>query len=114
MKHANFVCSIFLIIFFAKFLFTFTFHKFFNLKPPENQSYAQKLIKIIHFPNTFSLFLLPYQVSGFYVTVLELQQFQQHSRNGQRGLCYDYCGLDSAGRSIHCSQSQFGRGTYWD
>ena len=37
---------------------------------------------------------------------------QQHSRYGQGGLCDDYCGVGSAGRSVHCFQSQFDKGTW--
>ena len=63
-KHTNFCGKHISNCLFAKFLFTFTFCKFFGFHPPENESFAQKLIKISQFIITLMLFLQPYQVPG--------------------------------------------------
>ena len=48
--------SVFLIIVFPRFVLMFTFYRFFDFPPTENESLTQKLIKIIYFPNTLRLF----------------------------------------------------------
>ena len=74
--------SIFLLFFFPKFLFTFTFYKFFDFRHPENDSLAKKIDKNNSVAITLRLFLHLYQVSGFHLLKLEnycYHTLQNHS-----------------------------------
>ena len=64
----SFVGRKFLIFLLPKFLFKFTFHKFFDFYLPDiNESLAQNFIKITQFSITLSLFKQFQQVSGLYL-----------------------------------------------